>query len=284
MNNIFLFFTGTGLTKPFSLCTAGVSRADPNDPNSSIFVKKRNSSEFAYIISGKGTIICNSKEYKVKAGDVYFVPRGCDSASFPDKDDPWLTVWLNSFGDLIPDIMTAYNLIKIVHFPDATCYPLFKKIIQICRDKTLTSEEKDMQISIVMHEIIQVLYASPNINKTQVMTTRSMQKDAHTLKVYMDNHINDNVKMSTLAELVFRSESQTIRIFKQIYGMTPYNYLLGMRIKSAQQLLEQTNLSIKEVAYNLGFSDEHYFSHLFKAKTGKTPTNYRKDVLKNREI
>ena len=277
MNNVFLFFTGTGHSKPFSLCTAGISRADPSDSSSMISATKRNTSEFAYIIEGKGTIVCNNKEYKVKAGDAYFLPRGCDSKSYPDPDDPWLTVWINSFGDLVPDIMTAYNLIKVVHFPDATCYSHFKRIIKICRNKTLALEEKELQISIIMHEIIQILYTLPNINKIQI-STKSKQKDAHTLKVYMDNHINDDVKMSTLASLVYRSESQTIRIFKQVYGLTPYNYLLSMRMKSAQQLLEQTNLSIKEVAYNLGFTDEHYFSHLFKEKVGKTPTSYRKSI------
>ena len=277
MNNVFLFFTGTGLNKPFSLCTAGISRADPTDSSSTISANKRNTSEFAYIIDGKGTIVCNNKKYKVKAGDAYFLPRGCDSKSYPDPNEPWLTVWINSFGDLVPDIVTAYNLIKTVHFPDAPCYPHFKKIINICRDKTLALEEKELQISIVMHEIIQILYALPNIDKVPVFS-KSKQKDAHTLKVYMDNHINNDVKISTLAAMIYRSESQTIRIFKQTYGMTPYNYLLSMRIKSAQQLLEQTNLSIKEIAYNLGFTDEHYFSHLFKAKTSKTPTQYRKTV------
>ena len=256
-----------------SLCTAGVSNAVPYDDRDRTTVLKRKTSEFCYVVSGKGCVICNNKKYTLKAGDVYFLPRSSASETFSDSNDPWLTAWINVFGDLIPDIMSAYKLIKKVQFSDAGCYPLFKQLLAICRDQSLTLQEKNFKTSLLMHEMIQLLAVLPD-----TPSDSPQHNDAEIIKTYIDNHIYQNTKTSDLANLVHLSESQTIRMFKQAYGMTPHNYLLSMRMKSAQQLLEQTNLSIKEIAYNLGFSDEHYFSHLFKEKIGKNPTSYRKAI------
>ena len=84
--------------------------------------------------------------------------------------------------------------------------------------------------------------------------------------------------MSTesLAASIYKSPSQAIRIFKKKYGVTPYDYYVNIRIKKAVSLLKNTRLSIKEISYRLCFCDEHYFSNLFKKKTGKSPREYRK--------
>ena len=101
-------------------------------------------------------------------------------------------------------------------------------------------------------------------------------KEAVTLKSYIDMHIEERISVKTLSELIYRSESQTIRIFKQNYKKTPYEYLLDGKINRAKILMTNTNISVKETAYRLGFSDEHYFSGIFRKKTGFSPTEYRK--------
>ena len=73
-----------------------------------------------------------------------------------------------------------------------------------------------------------------------------------------------------------RSESQTIRIFKRAYGVTPYAYLLEKKLDLAGQLLRDTNLSVREIAEKLSFADEYYFSNVFKKKTGVSPSVYRR--------
>ena len=63
--------------------------------------------------------------------------------------------------------------------------------------------------------------------------------------------------------------------------MTPKAYILSYRINCAKELFyREPNLSVKEVAYEMGFEDQHYFSRLFTRVTGQSPTAY-KDHLKN---
>ena len=96
------------------------------------------------------------------------------------------------------------------------------------------------------------------------------------MKEYLDNHIDRNVSLKDLGELVYLSESQVVRIFKKNLGKTPHEYSLEIKLEQAQKLLSNSNLMIKEIAEQLKFCDEHYFSYIFKKKTGKTPKEYRK--------
>ena len=72
------------------------------------------------------------------------------------------------------------------------------------------------------------------------------------------------------------SESQTIRLFKKNFGTTPYTYVLNKKINFAKKLLIDTNLSVKEISTKLCFSDEYYFSNIFKEKVGCSPSQYRR--------
>jgi transcriptional regulator GlxA family with amidase domain len=58
-------------------------------------------------------------------------------------------------------------------------------------------------------------------------------------------------------------------------GLAPHQYLLEMRLVRARNLLVGTNLSIKGIAVQTGFEDEHYFSRLFRQKLNVTPSQWR---------
>jgi len=68
------------------------------------------------------------------------------------------------------------------------------------------------------------------------------------------------------------------RRFRQALGMTPNQYLQDLRIENGRDLLKSTDLSVQDVAENVGYRDTAYFSRVFKSKVGLTPTEYRKMV------
>ncbi len=99
---------------------------------------------------------------------------------------------------------------------------------------------------------------------------------AEEMKDFLNTRITEKFHIDELCRHISRSESQTIRIFKSTYGITPYKYVLNKRLELAKSLLNSTNLSIIEIADKLCFADEYYFSNLFKSKVGLTPSGYRK--------
>ena len=82
----------------------------------------------------------------------------------------------------------------------------------------------------------------------------------------------------TLAELAFfagLSRTYFSPVFKEIAGMGLRDYLTRARINKAQDLLGDLNLTVKQIAYQVGFTDPNYFSRTFKKETGVAPTTWR---------
>ena len=69
-----------------------------------------------------------------------------------------------------------------------------------------------------------------------------------------------------------------IRSFKTITGISPHQYVLQQRIKKAQYLLQQNQISISEIAATVGFCDQSHFTKYFKRIVGITPRQYRDNI------
>lgn len=97
---------------------------------------------------------------------------------------------------------------------------------------------------------------------------------------YVDNHATEEISVSLLADLSFLSEAHLFRLFKSQLGMSPIEYKNAIRIKKAESLLADRELSIAEIADLLGFENACYFSRIFKSRTGRSPIAYRKHILR----
>ena len=96
------------------------------------------------------------------------------------------------------------------------------------------------------------------------------------MKAAIDANLSRSPSLKALCKLSGFSASQSLRLFKTAFGVTPVQYSLDRRMASAKLLLEGTAKSVKEIASDLGFADEYYFSNMFKARVGCAPTAYRK--------
>lgn len=96
-------------------------------------------------------------------------------------------------------------------------------------------------------------------------------------RYYMSQHFNDpNLMLQDVAKAVNMSNSRFSTVFAQETGYTFTEYLAMLRISKAQELLKATGLRSSQIAQEIGYADPHYFSYLFKKRTGMTPSEYRK--------
>ncbi|MDX2023989.1 MAG: AraC family transcriptional regulator [Deltaproteobacteria bacterium] len=87
------------------------------------------------------------------------------------------------------------------------------------------------------------------------------------------------LNLARLARHARVSSSHLVRLFQNSLGVSPMRYLTEMRIRHAQHLLERSPLTIKEVAFLVGFADQLYFSRVFRQETGHAPTAFRQRFL-----
>ncbi len=92
---------------------------------------------------------------------------------------------------------------------------------------------------------------------------------------YINDHLNQDIKLADLADLLDMSQFHFSHLFKQSIGTSPYQYLLQQRIERAKQLLKQSDRSIMDIAFLCGFNSHSHLSKQFRQLTGTTPKAYR---------
>lgn len=102
-------------------------------------------------------------------------------------------------------------------------------------------------------------------------------------KLFIDNNFSENIDLDNIADEAAFSKFHFIRIFKIVYGKTPHQYLMGVRIENAKLLL-QKDLSIMEVCFNIGFDSVTTFTGLFRRYTNLSPAAWQHQFKKRKEL
>lgn len=95
------------------------------------------------------------------------------------------------------------------------------------------------------------------------------------LTAYVNNRLQEPLQLKQLAEMLHLNRSYLSQLFKKQTGLSFSEWLIGMRIDRAKELLEREQQSVQEVARQIGYDDPSYFSRLFKKLTGISPKNWR---------
>lgn len=256
---------GNGL---FNVISAGVSLCDEtydiSRTNSNMYI-------FEYVLNGSGTVKVNDVVFQPIAGDVYILPKHSNHHYYAHSLEPWKKIWFTANGSLIPELLSTYPLSNTYHIPAAWQKNLFSGFLNGAKDGFIGGSDKSI---LLFHELC--------INLSQIFISphRLVSVVAKQIKDYIDKNINEPISLTEISKSVYRSPSQVIRSFKKAYGVTPYQYITEERLKTAKMLLtNHSYLTIQEVAFQMNFADEHYFSNYFKNKTGMSPSQYRKQKV-----
>ncbi|MBQ2816687.1 MAG: helix-turn-helix transcriptional regulator [Clostridia bacterium] len=100
-------------------------------------------------------------------------------------------------------------------------------------------------------------------------------EDIYCVLRYMEEHLTEDIKLITLAEIAGLSPTGLIWKFHQQLNTTPQQHFIHLRMQLAKQLLVETSLPITQIAEKCGYSDVYYFSNAFRKKTGVSPSTFR---------
>jgi AraC family transcriptional regulator len=95
---------------------------------------------------------------------------------------------------------------------------------------------------------------------------------------YIEDHVAEEISLSTLAQVAQLSPYHFARAFKQSFGMPPHRYHTSRRMERAKTLLAEPQLSVTEIELDVGFSEASSFTAAFRRLTGQTPTDYRRTL------
>jgi transcriptional regulator GlxA family with amidase domain len=99
---------------------------------------------------------------------------------------------------------------------------------------------------------------------------------------HIEQHYSESITVSSLAKMMGLSTVYFSSSFKEIFHVSPKQYILSKRLFESRILLMQTDLSIGEIAHAVGFENENYFSEFFSQKVGISALGFRHAAQKKR--
>lgn len=264
--NYFRF--GDDNKRPLSLQISGISYCDGSYK---IFRKKSAISVIEYVEKGTGTIVFEGKRYTANKGDIYILPAGVKQEYYSSSHDPWIKKFFNIKGSLFLNLLREYSLDNVVVVKNCDVKALFDDIYAYSCTKNDNIDEFYDVLTLKLHELLIRIKNQADIFPQNDEMTK--------LKRYIDNNLDRIISNHELSSLIFRSNDYVIKMFRNAFCKTPYDYQIDQKITASKRLLQYTQLSVREISQRLGYSDQHYFSNLFKKKCGLSPLSYRKTKI-----
>lgn len=268
----YLYYFGASREKtPFGVVLAGVTY-----PHKEYIVTRARSkvNVLEYVVSGAGFVQIEGKMRRVEAGEVYLLPQGSAHSYWADPDFPFEKIFLNVTGSFFQDLVASFGLSGKVFFDGEKVSEFFSRIPQILRSEKSEAEKQAELLGLLVTILSRFSLELGLIDHSE---------DAVTMKNYLDRNPDRAVSMKELADQIYRSPDYCLKLFKKEFSTTPYAYQLSAKMEKAKALLSDTNLSVGQIAADLGYGDLHYFSNLFYSKCGLRPLAYRKKQRRERK-
>lgn len=171
-----------------------------------------------------------------------------------------------------------------LHITRSSCPHIYSAVRQLLLKMTDeyfgSAEFRELAIHSSLTRLL-VIVGRDRLNGATVFSNTRIYKQKEYIQkfksviTYIDKHYTENLSLDMVASYSGFSKYHFTRLFKQYTNFTYYEYLVFRRLKTAEELLTQPNLSVTEIALQSGFSSISSFNRIFKQKKGCTPSEYR---------
>lgn len=239
---------------------------------------------------GRGTMIIEDSEYSFKPGDIAIIPANMPHNTISQDFELGFWEWLyvdiplalQSISQLAAHTMNVKELERLINqegqFFHKTERPILAQIIYQIRQEC---ECRDY----LYRESIWVLLQAFVIEllRTKDLKEENLKKDKINLAIspainYAEEHYQEPIRMENLAEACGLSESHFRRLFRESMNMSPQEYVAMIRIKRACDLIEKTDKSMGQIAYETGFASVSSFNRNFKKLMETSPFRWKQSV------
>lgn len=230
--------------------------------------------QLVYISKGKGIFASDStKNTTIGKGQVLILFPGQWHTYRPLKETGWNEYYIGFEGSFV-DTLMKNNFIsyqhQILHIgSNEELVNLFSRAIKVAKEDKKSSQQ--YLAGIVLHILGMMLFFAENKN----LDSRESSQIIERAKIIMHENANKDIDIKGIASNLGTSYSWFRKVFKEYTGFAPAQYFQEIKLQKAKKLLRESNLSIKEIAYELNFSSYEYFLSFFKKRVGTTPLKYR---------
>lgn len=232
-----------------------------------------------FVKSGKGIIEFDGNQTCMNKNTLFILPPDKEIRYVLDKKQNWEYYWINFNGSAVQKILNYLGVSSqdfYINCNNSKCLTFFKVALAAKADK-------DSQFFTVMHCLMQI-FEEICRNYRRLNTARTNEAPLfEQILDYVHEHLYDcDLRAKGVADKFFLSPCYFSTLFDKNANVSFKEYINYERIKKATELLDSTELLIKEIAEAVGFSDPLYFGKVFKRYRLVSPFEYRK--MQNRKF
>lgn len=237
---------------------------------------------FIIVYNGKHSLdLNNNLETNVSKG-VLYIPSGKKNKLLIKASDTSDVYVLSYHRDLFPHyFFFIYNYLetkKVLSFAESEC---FNSMINLCQmmDYEFKKEQTNSEI---IRSLVQSFFAIYYGELQQIETIEHPSKNNFYISKLLDlieSNYRENHQLTFYSDKMMLSERQLNNLIKEQFDKNLSNLITQRKIIEAQRELVDTQKSISEIGFDLGYSEKSYFSRVFKKITSKTPREYQAGFL-----
>lgn len=234
------------------------------------------------VVRGSGTYYYQGKALPVTAGQMFLIFPKVTTTYIADRNDPWEYGWVGFSGYRIPELLreigfTEENPILSIKNADV----LMSIILNMMDAQKMTLSDELFRTAELLRffgGMIEGQDSEPSLERVY-----SGETYAQVALRYLNDNYMYKISIADLASTIGVERSYLSRVFLQEYHESPQKYLLKLRLERACGLLENSSLSIAEIASRVGYDDYSSFTKIFRQKMGMSPTEYRNAAAEAQE-
>jgi len=233
---------------------------------------------FIYCARGNGWCELAGRRHEVTQDQLLVIPPSTPHIYGAAKKEPWTIHWFHAVGSNVPFYLEKLEVTEekpVVRLGgDVQLFSLFEDVLEgLEHGSTLT------HLTYAAHSLAHLMGVILR-HKDEFWHGERDVKERITKSIeFMKQHLREPLRIATLASVVNLSRSHYTEIFRRVTGYAPLMYLNHLRMQRAVQLLNSTNLSVKAISDQLGFSDQFYFSRAFAKLHGHSPSEHRRRYI-----
>lgn len=231
--------------------------------------------QIIYIAAGKGHFILDGKEVIVPAGSmILYQPKQVQDYFYFGKDKT--QVWFVHFtGREVRNIFSHYEIPTDGYILHTGISKEYEDLFRRMRDELVNcSWGYEEMLTYLFRQLLMTMRRRMTENAPRV--SGFIQDEMDRARTYFEEHYNEDFSIEQYAVSRNMSTSWFNRSFRSAMGTSPMKFILDIRIRNAQTLLETTDYSISDIAALIGYDNPMYFSRLFRKAKGLSPSKYRK--------
>lgn len=233
--------------------------------------------QLLYITEGKGTFRSTNtppEGVRINKGTLILLRPGELHSYCPLASTGWMEYYIGFEGRTFDQLLRLLGLHQGQQLWEIglnnELTQLYLRAIDIASDNKIAPQP--LLTGIVCHMIGLICYT---IRNQSGPAANLLEQAVEKAKIIMDEKVTEEIDLYALASELNLSYSWFRKTFKDFTGHSPAKYFQQLKLRRAQRLLADTQLSIKEIAYSLGYKSTEHFFATFKKHTGYTPTAYR---------